>query len=213
MGGQVTSKTAGITPDQRAVLERLAPHLDRSAYLAGGVAIAVTLHHRTSLDLDLFIPGDFDSERLAEQLIPAASHVKIVGRDDGTLYAEVDDVPVIILRYRYPLLEPPRLESGLPIPMASLEDLACMKVAAIPGRGAAKDFWDLAALLEHGVAGGDLGRLLELYERKFVNDDRGHVVRSLAYFGDADAAPLPHGLDETHWRQIKRDLLARVRAL
>lgn len=87
--------------------------------------------------------------------------------------------------------------------LASLDDLAGMKLSAIAARGAARDFWDLHTLMEGGTAGGALTGALELYRRKFATDDIGHVVRSLAYFGDADAAPLPIGLDSERWNAIK----------
>ncbi len=78
-----------------------------------------------------------------------------------------------------------------------------MKLSAIASRGLARDFWDLELLLKHGAAGGSLSEALERYRRKFAADDVGHVVRSLAYFGDADAAPLPPGLDTARWASIK----------
>jgi hypothetical protein len=88
-----------------------------------------------------------------------------------------------------------------------------MKLAAIAGRGAAKDFWDLDSLLAHGVAGGSLGIALELFARKYPQVDAGHVVRSLAYFGEADAAPLPRGLDAAAWAALKDRVRARVTTL
>jgi len=203
----------GITAAQRLALAALTPALDEATYLAGGVAIAIELHHRMSLDLDLFVGHDFDSERLAERLTPAVPALRIVGRAPGTLHAEIDQVPISILSYRYPLLAPTRTTAGLPIPVASLEDLACMKVSAIAGRGAAKDFWDLYELLRSGIGGGDLEGVLRLYRRKFPIEDVGHAIRSLAYFGDADAAPLPRGLEPEHWRTMKRDIARRVKAL
>jgi hypothetical protein len=78
-----------------------------------------------------------------------------------------------------------------------------MKLSAIAQRGAGRDFWDLHTLLEGGTASGTLDGALELYRKKFAADDIGHVVRSLAYFGDADAAPLPAGLDPARWAAIK----------
>jgi len=101
----------------------------------------------------------------------------------------------------------------LATPVASLHDLACMKIYAIAGGGAAKDFWDLYVMMEHGVAGGDLAVLLERYARKFPVEDVGHAVGSLAYFGDADSAPLPLGLSSEMWATIKTDFAQRVRAL
>lgn len=60
--------SGGITDEQRAALDALSPALEGGTYLAGGVAIALELHHRTSLDLDLFVARDFDPDRLAERL-------------------------------------------------------------------------------------------------------------------------------------------------
>jgi hypothetical protein len=97
--------------------------------------------------------------------------------------------------------------------VASFEDLVCMKLAAIGGRGAAKDFWDLHALLEAGAARRDLREALELFGAKYPANDRGHIVKALAYFGDADAAPLPAGLTREAWNAEKAAIVARVRAL
>jgi nucleotidyltransferase AbiEii toxin of type IV toxin-antitoxin system len=210
MGGRVTE---GITPAQRGALAELSPILDESTYLAGGVAIAMELHHRVSFDLDLFVGHDFDADRLVERLAPILPSLRVVGRAPGTLHLEVAGVPVSLLSYRYPLLAPTRIVSGLPVPVASLEDLACMKVSAIAGRGAAKDFWDLVELLQRGVAGGELSPLLDLYRRKFPVDDVGHAIRSLAYFADADEAALPRGLSREHWNAIKQEMARRVKAL
>lgn len=88
-----------------------------------------------------------------------------------------------------------------------------MKASAIAGRGAAKDFWDLDVLLENGITGGDLEGLLGAFARKYPAEDVGHVVRSLAYFADADAAPLPMGLTPEKWEEIKSAFERRVRRL
>ncbi len=205
--------TARITARQLDVLRILAPLLEPNTYLAGGVAVANTLGHRFSYDLDLFVPQDFDSERLQERLVAQAPGARILSRAERTLHLELDGIPVSILGYRYPTLKEPSREAELPVPVASLDDLACMKISAIAGRGAAKDFWDVHDLLVHGVAGGSLDGALELYCRKYVNTDRGHVIRSLVYFADADAAPLPLGLTREHWDEIRASFRARVKAL
>lgn len=203
----------GITPAQRAALARVAPALEPGTYLAGGVAVALTLHHRSSRDLDSFVPADFDEERLAERIAATVDGARIVGRARGTLHLEVDGVPTSILSYRYRSLVPPAPAEQLAVPVASVDDLVCMKLSAIAGRGAAKDFWDLDALLAHGASGGSLPQALESFASKYVKEDVGHVVRSLAYFGDADAAPLPDGLDPGAWADVKRRMIERVRSL
>ncbi len=203
----------GITDDQRAALSLIAPLLEAGTYLAGGVAVATEFGHRLSRDLDLFVPHDFDPERLEERVFTALPGARVTGRARGTLHLEVGSVPVSVLSYRYPLLQATEARAGLDVRVASREDLACMKISAIAGRGAAKDFWDLHVLLEHGAAGGELPTLLRSYERKFPVEDVGHVVRSLAYFGDAEAAPLPAGLSEREWREIRRSMESRVSRL
>jgi len=203
----------GITSEQEAALRRLRPVLAPESYLAGGVAIALTLGHRYSRDLDIFVPVDFDAERLSERLQAEVLDVRMTGTAHSTLHLEVSGVPTSILGYRYPLLHEPQHHAALGVRVASLEDLLCMKLSAIASRGLARDFWDLWELLEHGVAAGSLSTALALYQEKFASDDVGHVVRSLAYFDDAEAGPLPRGLNQNHWSQIRRSIEERVRSL
>jgi len=202
-----------ISDAQRRAVLALGPLLEDDTYLAGGVAVGLSLRHRTSLDLDFFVPHEFDADRLAERLLsslPPESSPRETGRARGTLYMEVEGVPVSILSYRYPLLTKPEAAESLPVRIASLEDLLCMKLSAIAGRGAAKDFWDLDALLSHGVARGSLATALELFAKKYPTVDAGYLLRSLAYFGEADAAPLPRGLGREEWDALKERLRARV---
>jgi len=203
----------GITEPQRNALARLAPALEPGTYLAGGVAAGLALGHRISKDIDLFVPAAFDEERLEERLAASVPEARIVGRAPGTLHLEVAGVPTSILSYRYPFLSAPHSHPDSPVPVVSDDDLVCMKLSAIAGRGAAKDFWDLDLLLKRGAAGGSLAHALELFSKKYATEDVGHVIRSLAYFGDADVAPLPMGLDSSTWTEVKARMTARVREL
>jgi hypothetical protein len=197
-----------ITTAQRLVLDKLAPVLGDRFYLVGGVAVSAHLEHRTSRDLDLFSADDPTELQPALERVPG---VTIESRSGQTLHMRVDGVPVSLIAYRYPLLEPATPRAALPVAVAAIRDLACMKLSAIANRGAARDFWDLHAivvatrqLLEHWLAE---------YRRKYPIEDIGHVVRSLVYFGDADAAPLPEGLTEATWRAIRHDFETWTRAL
>lgn len=190
-----------IAKIQRQVLAALAPVLPDDAYLAGGVAVAALVDHRASRDLDVFMSSS-DPRVLIHEL----SHVgglRIISRAKGTLHLEVEEVPVSLLSYPYQHLSPPRPSTELSMPTASAADLTAMKLSAIAGRGAAKDFWDLHELLAH--RGVELSQAITELERKFSATDPGSVVRSLAYFGDADAEPLPAGLSAAHWEKIKAD--------
>lgn len=190
-----------LTEGQEAALGTLAPLLGADFYLGGGVAVALRLHHRASRDLDLFAsecdPASFE-ERLAQ--LPG---VRVTARAPGTLHLEVGGVPVSLLRYRYPLLHAPEPSARVPVRLASLEDLVCMKLSAIGGRGARRDFWDLHRMLEASAL--SVEDALGLFARKFATVDLGHVVRALVYFADADHEPMPAELDSDAWERIKSD--------
>ena len=100
---------------------------------------------------------------------------------------------------------------GIPLPGAAIEDLVCMKLSAIAGRGLARDFWDLHVMLS--ARGMPLRVALDAYQRKYVTEDIGHGVRSLVYFEEAEADPLPDGLTEEHWKRSQDDMRGWVHGL
>ena len=203
MGGLSDRDT--ITGAQRAALAKLASVLGDGFYLVGGVAIAAHMAHRTSRDLDLFATRDPNDLKSQLDHLPG---VEIESRGPGTIHLRVDEVPVSLLEYRYPLLTPPSPIANLPVLVASIDDLACMKLSAIAGRGAARDFWDLHTIVTR--TGRPLRDFLDAFRRKYPVEDIGHVIRSLVYFGDA-GEPWPTGLSPSLWTQIRSDFETWVR--
>jgi hypothetical protein len=199
---------SGISDEQRAALAVLASVVDPSTYVGGGVAVALRLAHRRSRDLDLFVPS---SDPVAISSALERPGIRILTRAEGTLHLEISGIPASILRYQYPLLHPPERLTGVAIPVASFDDLICMKLSAIAGRGARRDFWDLHAMLS--ARRQPLREAIEAYGRKYAAEDVGHVVRSLVYFADAEAEPLPVGLTQEDWENIKAELRAWIRQL
>jgi hypothetical protein len=196
-----------VSDAQRAALDVLATVVDSTTYIAGGVAVALRLAHRQSRDLDLFAPTD----PVALSRALERPDVRILTRAEGTLHLEVSGIPASILRYQYPLLHPSERVLGIPIPVASLDDLVCMKLFAIASRGARRDFWDLHGML--AASGQGLRAAIDAYGRKYASEDVGHVVRSLVYFADAEAEPMPVGLAKEQWELVKSDLTNWVRTL
>ncbi len=197
-----------LSPQQRSALETLGRLRPPASYLAGGLAVAAHLGHRTSRDFDVFAP----KLDVAATLASATSlpDVDVVDQGPGTLHLMIRGVPVSLLEYRYALLEAACVgDDGIPI--AALEDLGCMKLSAIAGRGAARDFWDLHEILT--ARAWSVAHALDLFRRKYPRVDVGHVVRSLVYFADAEAEPRPLGLTEEHWAAITSDLRKWVKAL
>ena len=93
---------------------------------------------------------------------------------------------------------------------ASLDDLGCMKLAAIAQRGSRKDFVDLFFIArEHKP----IEELLDLYRRKYSTGDIGHVLIGLTYFEDAEEEQSPVMLREAGWKEIKEQFRLWVRKL
>jgi hypothetical protein len=195
---------------QQRVLRRLGPVLTAERfYLAGGTAVAAHCGHRGSIDLDWFTRKNFDPLRLAGLLRDKDIDFRIDRIDQGTLHGRVSRVRVSLLEYRYRLLAEAGPWHRMECDVASLDDLAAMKLAALAQRGAKKDFVDLYAL---GKRLG-LAAILDCYRRKFSIADLGHVLMSLTYFDDADRERMPRMLWNVDWRTIKRALRHWVRDL
>ena len=122
---------------------------------------------------------------------------------DQALSLRIGDVPVDIVRYPYPLVDPAILGPG-GAPTAGLRDLAAMKLAAIAKRGLRRDFWDLWAIANAGVTLVEAG---EVYKRRFGRSqaDLYHVWRALTFFDDAERESVfPEGLSARRWSTIRR---------
>jgi hypothetical protein len=188
---------------QKRVLRRLGPLVTHQGFhLVGGTALAIYLGHRHSVDLDWFTREPIeDPLRLAQDLRErgvslVAGHI---GR--GTLHGSVSSVRVSFLEYRYPLLKEPVSWPEFGCLLASLDDLACMKLSAAAQRGSKKDFIDIYALsLRHCP----LREMLRLYQQKYSIDDIGHVLYGLAYFDQANTERMPKMVWDTDWRTVKR---------
>jgi hypothetical protein len=131
--------------------------------------------------------------------------------DAGTWVGNFQKTKVGFFRYPYPLVG--KTDLYREIPVASLEDIGCMKIEAIAGRGRKRDFVDLYFILKETEI--DLASLLGLFRRKYgpgpINSV--HVLKSLIYFPDADADPDPSMLVDWTWAEIKRALVHQVETI
>jgi len=177
--------------------------------LAGGTGLAIQIGHRYSEDLDFFQPHPFEPETLAARL-SELGQVTVQGRSDDTLHATVDGLRLSFLEAR-----PPLLYAGTPyrgISVADPRDIAVMKVVAIGGRGSRKDFIDLYFYLAGGTT---LESVFELLHRRFAGVDYNeyHLLKSLAFFEDAEAEPMPKLIRAVEWEEVKERLRTEVRRL
>jgi Nucleotidyl transferase AbiEii toxin, Type IV TA system len=199
-----------VAPPVAAVFRRLSAALvDSDCYLAGGTALALQIGHRRSADLDVFSPSLSNPEELATRLYAAMDGVEVTATAPRTVEVAIDGVPASFFGYPYPMLRPlVRVEPKL-LPLASADDIAAMKLAAIASRGSRKDFIDLWTIVRRGRS---LGECLDLFAEKFATRDLGHVLRSLTYFDEADGEPPLQLLDDIDWQWVKTDVSLAVEA-
>jgi hypothetical protein len=164
--------------------------LPAGPYLIGGTAVAVHLGHRESRDLDFFSHRVMDLDALAKELeaLPgfllthrSASTLKgLLGATKVEVFTEVNE------ENPQRALEEPCAFAGLRV--ASLRDLAAMKLKVIGDRGEMRDYFDLKLIEEKGGITVEDGLLL-FFERYGV-DPRGpalgHIVRALGYLDDVE---------------------------
>lgn len=175
--------------------------------LAEGTSLALRFGHRLSVDLELFTDQSFDEQTLFDDLLISFPTILKVDEAKNTLSLFIEGVKVDLLAHCCPLLSPFQEEFG--IRFWSVEDVIAMKLGAVSGRGAKKDFWDLAELINHF----SLNEMLRFFTNKYVNSDPGYVIRSLTYFHDAELQIDPIVLNATTWPQVKKRVLRAVKDL
>jgi len=179
-----------ITADMAAILKNpFLRKLPPQTYLAGGTAVALHLGHRLSVDLDFFTPHDLDSLLWYKELLKAFSGVFKLSAEKierNTLVVTLNNTGFSLFVYPYDLVETPVSDDFLPTPVASLRDLALMKLITINQRGACKDFIDLKFIMES--TGLSFESLLRDLSRKYVVGEEilFQLKKSLIYFDDAE---------------------------
>jgi len=198
-----------LDDERRSLLSALAACADGGFYLAGGTGLALQMGHRDSIDFDFFFDGDFDTDALATKIETQLTGHSCVftQREKNTLSFVIDEkVQVSFLGYRYPLLRP-LVETEF-FPLAAIEDVACMKLAAVVGRSVEKDYVDLYFILQNM----GLRELIERCAVKCPTLDANLVLKSLVYFDDVSREPIlfKEG-NEVSFEVVKKYLQQTVR--
>jgi hypothetical protein len=192
---------------------RLWPELDAvppDFVLYGGTGIALQLGHRVSEDFDFFSSSGFDPDDLRSRL-PFFQNVHLSDPNSWVHYkrdnleAFVDRNGLVKIAFFGGLdplqrIEDPRQAAGSCVQVASLLDLAGMKMRVIQVRGSWKDYVDLHTLVSHGI-GVSLGlAAAKAIDRSF---DPITSVRALQFFGDGTLNRVPVAIqrDLTRWAQ------------
>jgi len=182
-------------------------------YLAGSAALALYLGHRQVRDLDFMGINRLTSpERrdLLQELLSLDADLRVETARDGFLYVRfASGVALRLYYYPYPLIDPEESFHGLAV--ASLLDLALMKLGAITSRGSRRDYADIALTCRHLP----LATLLDRSAEKFghVRDFPLQALKGLADIGEASEEPLPRYEPSLSWAEVEAFIEQSVRPL
>lgn len=192
--------TATVEPHTLGLLKRLmAEPMFAEFNLVGGTALSLQIGHRKSIDLDLFGHHIFEAEEILNYLIDKGYAPSVIYSKQSTLIVTIQDVKVDFIRFRYPFAQAIQVIEG--IRLADIQDIACMKIDAIAGRGKKKDFYDLYFLLQRY----SLVEIMENYGKMFQHSTLFHVYKSLTWFEDANLEAEIDVLDKKiTWEKVKK---------
>jgi len=173
-------------------------------FLVGGTSLALQIGHRISIDLDLFAYSDMEVSPVLDY-INHLGKVRVVNQTPKILNLFIDDIKVDFVSYRYKFIDSPINIDKLKL--ATIQDIAAMKLSAIAGRGSRKDFIDLYFILEQFT----LPQIFDFYNSKFPDGTDFLVFKSLTYFDDAEIEPMPKMLKQINWNEIKNRIVKEVK--
>lgn len=154
---------------------------EQNFYLAGGTGLALHFGHRTSLDFDFYSRSHFDSLVLSQKIENLfRSKAKITLRQKDTLFCNILGVDLSFFWYKYSLIKK-LIETTGPL-LASLEDIAAMKLISVYQRPAKRDYIDIFFLLNKFT----LEEMFLLVLKKYPNFNIYLSLRALTYFTDLE---------------------------
>lgn len=172
-------------------------------YMIGGTAVSLQLGLRESYDFDFCVPAQFNNEILLQEL-KQLGNIEVKQNQKGTCDVILNGVQVSFLYYPNPIIKEYVTIDEMPkLKMASIIDIAIMKVVAIGGRGAKKDFFDLYYILNKSNISID--ELAEGLIKKCGNGiNYVSIIMGLSYFEDAEQEILPTTFVDYNWEKIKK---------
>lgn len=178
--------------------------------LAGGTALALQLGHRISVDLDFFTGDDFSTESLIQEINKFKLGCQILQEGAGTLTCIVNGVKVSVLQYPYPFIETAGRVKGVPV--ASILDIAAMKVRAITHRGAKREFVDLYFIMQETPFWKVAANMMKRFGMERLTPLL--IGKALVFFDDAEVDPEPQYLrDKPDWKDIKKFFRKNVKQM
>ena len=130
-------------------------------------------------------------------MLSTLGELQVINTSENVKLFTIDDVKVDVVNYDSPWIDEMVCEDGLRL--ASVPEIAAMKVRAIIGRGTRKDFVDLYYLLQQFA----MKEILDLFRKKYPDVNDFIAIRSLTYFEDAEQFPMPLMRTSDSWDTMK----------
>lgn len=194
--------TETVEPGTLGLLKELMNQEELKQFrLAGGTALSLILGHRASIDLDLFTDTPFDQPLITSILAdkyPSFSFAAI--KSPRLLFTYINNIKVDFVNTFEKFAYKANIQAG--IRFASTEEIIALKLNAIAGRGAKKDFWDVHELLHHY----SFEQMMSYYYKRYPNNSPMMVCKSITFFADADLEPNPNCFKKHDWEEIKKEI-------
>lgn len=198
-----------LDKNQLSIFPKLTFLKNDGFYLAGGTGLALQLGHRTSIDLDFYKRNHFNNVKLFTRIETVfGKEVEKTLQQKDTLFCKITGVDLSFFWYKYPLLKSPKIITGVPV--ASLEDIAAMKLLAIYHRPAKRDYIDIYFLLKKFT----LDDIFSFLSKKYPTFNIYLALRALRYFDDLEnergKRPIKILDPDFSWDNAKEAIFAEV---
>ena len=172
-------------------------------YMVGGTALSLQLELRESYDFDFCVKSEFNNEILLDEL-KSIGNVEVIQNQKGTCDVLLNGVQVSFFYYPNKVLAEFTKAKEMPnLNIASILDIAVMKLVAIGGRGAKKDFFDLYKIIEKcNINSYELVKGLK--QKCGDNINYVNIIMGLSYFEDAEDEILTNTFGDYNWENIKK---------
>lgn len=193
-----------IEPHTYEILRKLmSVSILKDTRLVGGASLSLQLGHRKSDDIDLF--GIINAT--PEEIQNACSKIGTLETSRTSTRANIfwlDGVKVDCINYPYRWVDECKIMNG--IRLASINDIAAMKVNAIVKRSTKTDFIDFYYILRKIP----LHEVLDLYEQKYTDIPRNVAINCLTNFRYAEDTLMPYMFSDIRWYDIELAIRSEV---
>lgn len=186
-------------------------HEFREFRLVGGTALSLQLGHRMSIDIDMFTDAKYGSVNFNEIEDFLEANFEYIDKGFGTLAgigksylvgSSKDSCIKLDVYYTTDAFIEPALKTEN-VRMATLKEIAAMKIDVIQRTGRKKDFWDIYELLNHY----NINDMIAFHKERYKYSHNETLIRdNLINFNSADDDFDPVCLKGNYWEFIKEDL-------